>query len=102
SLDLSFWVEAVLFLAKSPRNIGFGLFVCWIIEDRSGVIVFHKLARLTNSFQVEKRSLVSNSSGLDRKSTRLNSSHVSISYAGLLRQLHSFPTRRSSDSTASI
>src|SRR5438067_298337 len=32
----------------------------------------------------------------DRKSTRLNSSHVSISYA-VPRALHSFPTRRSSD-----
>src|SRR5690606_35793646 len=36
----------------------------------------------------------------DRKSTRLNSSHVKISYAvfcGLHRDLPSFPTRRSSD-----
>src|SRR5207253_600366 len=40
----------------------------------------------------------------DRKSTRLNSSHVAISYAVFLLQLtsallslHSFPTRRSSD-----
>src|SRR5699024_10513127 len=37
----------------------------------------------------------------DRKSTRLNSSHVSISYAvfcyGDHRDLNSFPTRRSSD-----
>src|SRR5699024_7686731 len=33
---------------------------------------------------------------VDRKSTRLNSSHVSISYA-VYRFLHSFPTRRSSD-----
>src|SRR5437868_3055388 len=37
----------------------------------------------------------------DRKSTRLNSSHVSISYAVFCfvppRALHSFPTRRSSD-----
>src|SRR5207249_1831163 len=32
----------------------------------------------------------------DRKSTRLNSSHVSISYA-VHPLLHSFPTRRSSD-----
>src|SRR5690349_9895267 len=32
----------------------------------------------------------------DRKSTRLNSSHVEISYAAR-RDLHSFPTRRSSD-----
>src|SRR5207253_1037122 len=40
---------------------------------------------------------------LDRKSTRLNSSHVAISYAVFClnayahRHLHSFPTRRSSD-----
>src|SRR5690242_16831918 len=34
--------------------------------------------------------------GRDRKSTRLNSSHMSISYA-VTRDLHSFPTRRSSD-----
>src|SRR5437660_1030494 len=39
---------------------------------------------------------------LDRKSTRLNSSHVAISYAVFClsrahRALHSFPTRRSSD-----
>src|SRR5437868_1431493 len=38
---------------------------------------------------------------IDRKSTRLNSSHVSISYAVFCfrahRDLHSFPTRRSSD-----
>src|SRR5699024_2318066 len=41
---------------------------------------------------------------IDRKSTRLNSSHVSISYAVFClkgyvhdRCLHSFPTRRSSD-----
>src|SRR5690349_2855926 len=36
-------------------------------------------------------------SWLDRKSTRLNSSHVEISYAVFTRALHSFPTRRSSD-----
>src|SRR5436309_1251229 len=40
--------------------------------------------------------------GIDRKSTRLNSSHVKISYAVFClsrdyRCLHSFPTRRSSD-----
>src|SRR5690606_19935411 len=36
--------------------------------------------------------------GLDRKSTRLNSSHVKISYAVFhWRALSSFPTRRSSD-----
>src|SRR5699024_1581018 len=40
--------------------------------------------------------------GLDRKSTRLNSSHVSISYAVFCfynhhQSLHTFPTRRSSD-----
>src|SRR5688572_2693839 len=34
---------------------------------------------------------------LDRKSTRLNSSHSQISYAVSHRALHSFPTRRSSD-----
>src|SRR5699024_5615848 len=35
---------------------------------------------------------------IDRKSTRLNSSHVSISYAVFHHpSLHSFPTRRSSD-----
>src|SRR5688500_14144904 len=33
----------------------------------------------------------------DRKSTRLNSSHLVISYAVFCRFLHSFPTRRSSD-----
>src|SRR5437773_679284 len=33
---------------------------------------------------------------LDRKSTRLNSSHITISYA-VFRDFHSFPTRRSSD-----
>src|SRR5689334_19716787 len=33
----------------------------------------------------------------DRKSTRLNSSHSSISYAVFYPDLHSFPTRRSSD-----
>src|SRR5688500_12558266 len=33
----------------------------------------------------------------DRKSTRLNSSHLVISYAVFHRYLHSFPTRRSSD-----
>src|SRR5579862_4611488 len=32
----------------------------------------------------------------DRKSTRLNSSHSSISYAVFHCDLHSFPTRRSS------
>src|SRR5690606_13911020 len=37
--------------------------------------------------------------GIDRKSTRLNSSHVKISYAVFCHPgvLHSFPTRRSSD-----
>src|SRR5574337_1255657 len=34
---------------------------------------------------------------VDRKSTRLNSSHHSISYDVYHRDLHSFPTRRSSD-----
>src|SRR5206468_3706586 len=37
------------------------------------------------------------SSLLDRKSTRLNSSHDQISYAVANPDLHSFPTRRSSD-----
>src|SRR5699024_3204022 len=37
---------------------------------------------------------VKDSSGEDRKSTRLNSSHVSISYAVML---YACPTRRSSD-----
>src|SRR5699024_1226168 len=36
-------------------------------------------------------------SGQDRKSTRLNSSHVSISYAVYLTIVAFFPTRRSSD-----
>src|SRR5690554_4264028 len=71
----------------------------------------------------EKRKPVSHSRYLDRKSTRLNSSHVRISYAVFClkkkrpsshpppaikrpslhqshlnhRHLHSFPTRRSSD-----
>src|SRR5688572_1542891 len=36
-------------------------------------------------------------SWVDRKSTRLNSSHSQISYAVFPRDLHSFPTRRSSD-----
>src|SRR5690349_3412558 len=45
-----------------------------------------------------KRSIIerSPSGSRDRKSTRLNSSHVEISYA-VHRHLHSFPTRRSSD-----
>src|SRR5438045_2582303 len=34
---------------------------------------------------------------LDRKSTRLNSSHLGISYAVFCRAMHPFPTRRSSD-----
>src|ERR1039457_662524 len=34
---------------------------------------------------------------IDRKSTRLNSSHLVISYAVYHRDLHAFPTRRSSD-----
>src|SRR5437879_779501 len=49
-------------------------------------------------------SCSSHSPPLDRKSTRLNSSHRCISYAvfclklyGHLQDLHSFPTRRSSD-----
>src|SRR5438045_3817000 len=33
----------------------------------------------------------------DRKSTRLNSSHLGISYAVFCLHLHPFPTRRSSD-----
>src|SRR5690554_1177352 len=37
------------------------------------------------------------STSADRKSTRLNSSHVRISYAVYHLSLHSFPTRRSSD-----
>src|SRR5699024_520837 len=44
---------------------------------------------------IESARVVGSASS-DRKSTRLNSSHVSISYA-VLRALHSFPTRRSSD-----
>src|SRR5690349_13196390 len=41
---------------------------------------------------------------LDRKSTRLNSSHVEISYAVFVdhRDPHSFPTRRSSDLSPSL
>src|ERR1035438_2027331 len=35
--------------------------------------------------------------GSDRKSTRLNSSHLGISYAVFHLDGHSFPTRRSSD-----
>src|SRR5699024_6311011 len=44
------------------------------------------------------RLRATSSKGSDRKSTRLNSSHVSISYAVVsLFALPSFPTRRSSD-----
>src|SRR5690625_3784296 len=42
-------------------------------------------------------SVVGHCFDLDRKSTRLNSSHVAISYALCLPASHSFPTRRSSD-----
>src|SRR5438477_293113 len=62
--------------------------------------------RQTRSFQTKKflssLLLVLICSLLDRKSTRLNSSHMSISYAVFCLYndclfLHSFPTRRSSD-----
>src|SRR5437762_1161581 len=46
-----------------------------------------------------KRPQTAATEQLDRKSTRLNSSHRCISYAVHLSHLHSFPTRRSSDLT---
>src|SRR6266700_19764 len=54
-----------------------------------------------NSPNISGRCQVGESCRPDRKSTRLNSSHVKSSYAvfcyGDHRDLHSFPTRRSSD-----
>src|ERR1017187_2932973 len=43
------------------------------------------------------RLACTHSAARDRKSTRLNSSHRCISLYGYHRDLHSFPTRRSSD-----
>src|SRR4249920_1243558 len=48
--------------------------------------------------QVAAQAQLETTADRDRKSTRLNSSHVRISYAVHL-DLHSFPTRRSSDLT---
>src|SRR5262245_26372588 len=45
----------------------------------------------------EIRRLCSERGIPDRKSTRLNFSHLGISYAVFDADLHSFPTRRSSD-----
>src|SRR5471030_3270738 len=42
-------------------------------------------------------TVTGSSTAKDRKSTRLNSSHLGISYDVYHRDLHSFPTRRSSD-----
>src|SRR5262245_45661511 len=51
------------------------------------------------------RGIANGLSHLDRKSTRLNSSHLGLSYAVFsapTRALHSFPTRRSSDLEAAL
>src|SRR5690554_3309796 len=50
-----------------------------------------------SDFEPITRYLADDHDGRDRKSTRLNSSHVRISYAVCLLVLLSFPTRRSSD-----
>src|SRR5690349_6755642 len=57
---------------------------------------FSTLALTTDRWLIESSP---DKDALDRKSTRLNSSHVEISYAVFCdhRALHSFPTRRSSD-----
>src|SRR5262245_6098030 len=51
---------------------------------------------ITKIVYLTPRSSTGQLTGQDRKSTRLNSSHLGISYAVCLA-LHSFPTRRSSD-----
>src|SRR5690242_14369857 len=58
--------------------------------------------RLLADEQLGLASILDGDIAQDRKSTRLNSSHMSISYAVFCfscdhRDLHSFPTRRSSD-----
>src|SRR5689334_22242028 len=61
----------------------------------------HELAEVVESRLAQQRQRTGGGWEVDRKSTRLNSSHSSISYAVFcfptLRALPSFPTRRSSD-----
>src|SRR5699024_7768393 len=65
-----------------------------LLESRLDNLVFRLgLARTRR----QARQLVNHGHITDRKSTRLNSSHVSISYAVYLRALYHVPTRRSSD-----
>src|SRR5699024_9422670 len=85
----------VSFSISTHRLTGTGRFFCdqlVIIEGWTSNLLAKLIAlpKISQAFSIG-----------DRKSTRLNSSHVSTSYAvfcsGLYRVLPSFPTRRSSD-----
>src|SRR5437870_2314789 len=64
--------KQLLMLAELSRSIR--------IKDRFSKILEELMEKVRNLFQVEQCILVANE-GEDRKSTRLNSSHVAISYA---------------------
>src|SRR5262245_40901999 len=88
---------------------GWACFIVWLAErKKSEVLGFFAvaLAYYTSIISPIARftlysNLILTVSAVDRKSTRLNSSHLGISYAVFCflshRHLHSFPTRRSSD-----
>src|SRR5699024_1328477 len=88
----------------------FYLFFSWIDTKAVGFMDEHRYSPSPNGNEcsiISYRNDLYNvckekSNSLDRKSTRLNSSHVSISYAVFCllffyHYLSSFPTRRSSD-----
>src|SRR5688500_14131983 len=52
-----------------------------ITSVSSGLQTLEELERDNNSLKVENRALKATNQALDRKSTRLNSSHLVISYA---------------------
>src|SRR5690606_13552140 len=93
-------VERSLDNAKN-NNMNYGVSVGWTIFDGLGMFSrYETLEELRKQGDVFlKRTILTRVSDvIDRKSTRLNSSHVNISYAVYQHSsLRSCPTRRSSD-----
>src|SRR5699024_10586923 len=86
--------------------LGSGDFICVVRAQipRVGIFLFYERAYNCSLFTVGigQRRYGRTAAARDRKSTRLNSSHVSISYAVFccsraLMALTALPTRRSSD-----
>src|SRR5690625_6391569 len=67
-------------LVKSPHGEVTGLLLPYVMEYNAAVAE-EKMIHISKAFRVDVSNMDRKEASLDRKSTRLNSSHVAISYA---------------------